>query len=521
MDLDRLAARLTADPTSASVADVGMLAVLARAGDRPEDGLAVVGALLPGAEGAVRAALFHARARLRSYGGDMAGRLNDLCEAREAAERCGDVRGTALALAELAFPIGETLPLRIRADYGRRAVRLARRCGDPLVLALAHANLALTELNLGDEAAGFRHWARAGAALPVPDSVVSADVVHRVAANWVEAAVTFGRYAEARAVIDRVRGWPDVDRLVRPDAAMLAWRTGAWDDALAELSGSATTRLPGPSTMAGLVRSAIEFERGSGALDPGARFTEVGADITSCVAIAVQVRIRARRREPWPARDAETSLGLVHATRQRVGWPEVWLAVVEVDPAAATEWAERLADLWPTGRRDTIVRRHGTALLLSRDDPESAYRDLLGVAADYRRLDEPWSEGWALRHAADAGAAARLPRGTLAEAVDGAAEIFRRLGADRSLAELLRAHGDRRALRSVPLPSSQRRRTSPGLTPREEEIAMMAARGLTAALIASRLDLSPGTVRKHLERIRAKLGIERKHELVELFRSRT
>jgi DNA-binding CsgD family transcriptional regulator len=272
--------------------------------------------------------------------------------------------------------------------------------------------------------------------------------------------------------------------------------------------------------MTELVRSAIDFERGSGAVVPARRETRVGADITDCVRVAFRVRIRARRREPWPARDAETLLAIVHETRQRVGWPEAWLAVVEVDPASAADWAERLADLWPTGRRDTIVRRHGCALLLARNDPEAAYHDLLGVAADYRRLGEPWSAGWALRHAADAGAAARLPRGTLAGAVDGAAEAFRGVGADRSLAELLRAHGDRRALRSVPLPPSQRRRTSPGLTPREEEIAQMAARGLTAALIASRLDLSAGTVRKHLERIKAKLGVQRKHELVELFRSR-
>jgi DNA-binding CsgD family transcriptional regulator len=45
------------------------------------------------------------------------------------------------------------------------------------------------------------------------------------------------------------------------------------------------------------------------------------------------------------------------------------------------------------------------------------------------------------------------------------------------------------------------------LTHREAEIVELVAAGLTNALIAERLWISPGTVKKHLENIYAKLGV--------------
>jgi DNA-binding CsgD family transcriptional regulator len=45
------------------------------------------------------------------------------------------------------------------------------------------------------------------------------------------------------------------------------------------------------------------------------------------------------------------------------------------------------------------------------------------------------------------------------------------------------------------------------LTRREEEVLRWVARGSTNAQIAATLWLSPGTVRKHLENVFAKLGV--------------
>jgi DNA-binding CsgD family transcriptional regulator len=45
------------------------------------------------------------------------------------------------------------------------------------------------------------------------------------------------------------------------------------------------------------------------------------------------------------------------------------------------------------------------------------------------------------------------------------------------------------------------------LTRREHEVVTLVAEGLTNAEIACRLWISPGTVRKHLENVFAKLGV--------------
>ena len=48
--------------------------------------------------------------------------------------------------------------------------------------------------------------------------------------------------------------------------------------------------------------------------------------------------------------------------------------------------------------------------------------------------------------------------------------------------------------------------TSP-LTPREHEVVVLVAEGMTNAEIARRLWISPGTVRRHLQNVFAKLEV--------------
>jgi DNA-binding CsgD family transcriptional regulator len=80
---------------------------------------------------------------------------------------------------------------------------------------------------------------------------------------------------------------------------------------------------------------------------------------------------------------------------------------------------------------------------------------------------------------------------------------------DRAVLELLRPH-----LRRVHKMTELRRaigQSEPGdlerLTTREGEILELVAAGLTNAAIAERLWVSPGTVKKHLENVYAKLGV--------------
>ena len=73
---------------------------------------------------------------------------------------------------------------------------------------------------------------------------------------------------------------------------------------------------------------------------------------------------------------------------------------------------------------------------------------------------------------------------------------------DRALLALLRPH-----LHQAYLDAEHRRHPIPRLTPRQWELLGLVAAGHTNGQIARRLDLSEGTIRKHLERLYTKLQV--------------
>jgi DNA-binding CsgD family transcriptional regulator len=73
---------------------------------------------------------------------------------------------------------------------------------------------------------------------------------------------------------------------------------------------------------------------------------------------------------------------------------------------------------------------------------------------------------------------------------------------DRQLAMLLRPH-----LEEVWLDAERRRAGVPKLTEREWEVLALAATGVPYSVIAEQLYLSVGTVRKHMEHVRERLGV--------------
>lgn len=75
-------------------------------------------------------------------------------------------------------------------------------------------------------------------------------------------------------------------------------------------------------------------------------------------------------------------------------------------------------------------------------------------------------------------------------------------GRDRLLLALLRPH-----LAEVDRELARRRRTTATLTARQYEILRLVARGASNDEIARTLTISPGTVRKHLENVFARLGV--------------
>ena len=73
---------------------------------------------------------------------------------------------------------------------------------------------------------------------------------------------------------------------------------------------------------------------------------------------------------------------------------------------------------------------------------------------------------------------------------------------DRQLAALLRPH-----LQEIWLDAERRRAGIPPLTAREWEVLALAAAGMPYAAIAEQLFISTGTVRKHMEHVRERLGV--------------
>jgi DNA-binding CsgD family transcriptional regulator len=73
---------------------------------------------------------------------------------------------------------------------------------------------------------------------------------------------------------------------------------------------------------------------------------------------------------------------------------------------------------------------------------------------------------------------------------------------DRAVAALARPH-----LQEIWLDAERRRRRVPALTPREWDVLERAAGGMTYADIAAELFISVGTVRKHMEHVRERLGV--------------
>ncbi|MBV9351324.1 MAG: LuxR family transcriptional regulator, partial [Mycobacterium sp.] len=121
----------------------------------------------------------------------------------------------------------------------------------------------------------------------------------------------------------------------------------------------------------------------------------------------------------------------------------------------------------------------------------------------------------------DAAAARFVELGTLALAADAAAQAVRehaRTGhRGKELESSTRAHW-LASRGGIQTPAVDATAQPLPITDREHEIAMLVASGLSNRQIADRLSLSVRTVDGHLYRIFAKLGIERRDQLIQLLR---
>lgn len=455
-----------------------------------------------------RGAILLAQAR-RLYGRTSSAQLSRALSEFSAA---GDLLGQAVTLGRMAFPADDGIEPDYRLELGRRGLELAIEVGEPWAVAWCSGLLAACETYFGAPDA-LDHWQKTTALLPANLDNLTAEFTAVNHVNWAMAAIGSGDYASAWRALRQgrlfVRGsWVHVYSAVE---GLLRLRTGALDEAAA--AGDAALACPPPRRALGaLVLAAVALEKAPRlsslelpeqvrvVLDDDFQFGVVGA--------ATLALTRHARREPGAWRGLLDVLQHARATRLRFGWEDAMLALAECNRRAAQMQLTLLEELWPGHARGVAVLSVVRGKLAGR----AGYAALVDGADALAALPEPITAGRAFYAAAKV---APTP-GDAIRCRDRAVELLQSAGADRSLAMVVRDRsiGGRRPL---PIPGSQRHNVNPGLTPREREVAQLAAQAYTAAEIAERLGISVGTARNHILHVREKFGSAPKRRLAALF----
>lgn len=480
----------------------------------PEPGaiLAPAAALLrTGLSDRQRGRVLFASAIVLGYTERRAERIAVLRDAADAFRRSGDDGRLARVLGALAAPLDTELSLPERIAFGRRGIEAAQRAGDPVSEAHCAGNLATAELLAGHPRALSR-WRTAIATLSASRSHAARDDANRYRVQLAAGLAMFARYREALELVDDARGatsepfW--LARLAST-AAAVHWRTGRWDDALRDADRAVNASSGPASTLARLIAAAIDLERERHPA-PAPAMTITGSPLgASAAALIIDARII--RREPVAARGGIELLNELARCGVRSGTEDLVVAIARSGIEAGSR-ALALTE-HANGARATAGKLAARAYLdehRGSTDPANA----LAAGDAYASLGEPFERARMLDLAARAVARAGKDARTL---VRDAAELYRTLGAHRSLARLLRRSRSR-TLADITVPISQRRSPSPGLTAREEEVATLAAQAYTAREIAARLSVSEATVRTHLANIKRRLNVARKADLVRLLR---
>jgi DNA-binding CsgD family transcriptional regulator len=189
-----------------------------------------------------------------------------------------------------------------------------------------------------------------------------------------------------------------------------------------------------------------------------------------------------------------------------------WSAAADGELRAASALARRAAELARSRGQDAYAVR-ALHELCRLGDPAAAAPELAGLAGG---VDGPFAPA----AAAHAGALAAgdgealldvAERFAAADALLVAAEAAHAAAAAQRDAGRRRAPAARRACR--PLADEVRGRPPADLTPREREIALLAAAGASSRDIADRLVISVRTVNNHLQNAYRKLGVTSRQDL--------
>lgn len=430
---------------------------------------------------------------------------------------CEDDRGRALALGKMSGPTDalSAPSLEDRERLGIEGLALALETGDPYVVAVCANNLAGAETCLGRPTALSR-WEQAASYFTTAPGLATAEQVVLTHLNWAIIAAAFGDYPQAERALGRGRSF----------AYSASWQSGF--DAIEayvllrrgelERARTAADRVRNitqhwAGAVAELVRAAYMFERDrrlpvDDFTDAIASFADQNLHELDAWGRALQARIRSARGELAPHRDLLPALAETRRRGLHVAWEDLLLALARLDVEQARTEAAAMGGLWPPGDRSLAIRHFVDGLLAG----DAGFEQLCAAGLLLQSIGEPITAAHAL-HVAALVAPSAAEGNTLRTQ---ATELLRAAGADRSLAAVVRDRRQHRGRGHTPVPESQRRQVNPGLTPREQQIAVLAAEGLTAQEIADKLHISIGTARNHLLAARTKLGGTPKRELYKM-----
>ncbi len=374
--------------------------------------------------------------------------------------------------------------------WGQRARELAERVGDPATaghaaVTVATARIAQEETRGLEELEGlFRRAAEQGdnelASRALNNlALVMADerAEYGAAGPLMDRALSFSRDRDMVGMYHMVKGSRAKLRLERGDWA------GAEDDAeqtLAE-SGMSGVNAVLPLVVRGRIQTARGDERAHATLMEAARAAEGVGDVPMLVPVA-------------------DGLAEYH--------------LLAGDPERAVEAARRGIDqAKSTAAHPILVGR--LAWRLSQAGVDAAELPT-PIATPFRLMIEGrWAEAaaeWERRDGRYLQAAA-LAAGDEAAAL-AALATYQRLGAVR-LAEAIRSDLRRRGVARIPRgPRAATAAQPAGLTPRQVDVLLLLAEGLSNAEISSRLTLSAKTVDHHVSAVLAKLGVSSRGQAV-------
>ena len=471
---------------------------------------------------------------------------------RAVAELAEHPGAAARAMCALAVPRGTPDSVGTHRRWMEQALAAARRSGDSAVVHTVTVNHATLLAQIGDPAAWGVELPDPGTRgdPPAPEVLVRRREFARGSLNLADAAVMLGHYGRADGHLDDAAAWsgaddaPYIHESVRALRLALDWVRGDWRG----LAGEVDRRRAAPrlahlhpiTAELGLLRAALALAQGNPGLardlavrirsghegvtgsSPQSGAQGSGPDHTVPVlafAAGLLARMDAARGEYVRA------WGHVEDLVSLVAAKGIWVWAADLLPGlealvecgrgrAARELCSRLRE----GLRGTDAPAAAVALLrleaaLARHDGD--HDRALSLYAQAEEACRVMPRPYEAAQVGEAGARVRLalPGGRGTEAGVGALRTvlkeYAELGAVWDAARvrrLLRSHG---VAATVPVRSRHDRR----LSPREGEVADLAARGRTNREIAELLHLSPRTVETHVANALAKLGLRSRRDL--------